>query len=135
MYAVIDTNVIVASLKTRHHDSATVRVMDAVYSGQVTPLVNDEILAEYREVLCRPHLKLDPAKCEYIVSLLADLADRFAPVPIEATMPDEDDRVFFEIALAGQEIADTHLVTGNAKHYPRADFIVSPAEFCEILGV
>jgi len=135
MYAVIDTNVIVASLKTRHHDSATVRVMDAVYSGQVTPLVNDEILAEYMEVLNRPHLKLNPAKCEYIVSLIADLAERFTRVPIEATMPDEDDRVFFEIAIAGQEIANTHLITGNAKHYPPADFVVSPAEFCDILGI
>jgi len=26
-------------------------------------------------------------------------------------------------------------VTGNAKHYPPADFIVSPAEFCDILGI
>jgi len=135
MYAVIDTNVIVASLKTRHHDSATVRVMDAVYSGQVTPLVNDAILAEYKEVLSRTHLKLDLAKCEYIVAFIADLAERFNPVPAEASMPDEDDRVFFEIALAGQGIADTHLVTGNAKHYPPADFVVSPAEFCDILGI
>lgn len=135
MYAVIDTNVIVASLKTRHHDSATARVMDAVYSGQVTPIVTDEILAEYKEVLTRPHLKLDPAKCEYIIALIADLAERFTPVPTEATMPDEDDRVFFEMALAGQEIADTHLVTGNMKHYPPADFVVSPAEFCDIVGI
>ena len=135
MYAVIDTNVIVASLKTRHHDSATARVMDAVYSRQVTPLVNDEILAEYKEVLNRPHLKLDSVKCEYVISLVSDLAERFTPIPTEANMPDEDDRVFFEIALAGQEIADTHLVTGNAKHYPPADFVVSPAKFCDILGV
>jgi predicted nucleic acid-binding protein len=44
--AVIDTNVIVASLLTKHHDSATAHVMDAVYSGVVTPLLNNEILAE-----------------------------------------------------------------------------------------
>ena len=75
MYAVIDTNVIVASLKTRHNDSATVRVMDAVYAGSVTPLVNNEIPEEYREVLNRPHLKLDSAKCEFIISLISDLAE------------------------------------------------------------
>lgn len=135
MYAVIDTNVIVASLKTRHHDSATVRVMDAVYSGQVTPIVNDEILAEYREVLKRPRLKLDPAKCEYIIALIDDLAERFAPASSEMPMPDEDDRVFFEVALAGLGVADTCLVTGNIKHYPPIDFVVSPAEFCDILGI
>lgn len=135
MYAVIDTNVIVASLKTRHHDSATVRVMDAVYSGQVTPIVNDEILAEYREVLKRPRLKLDPAKCEYLIALIDDLAERVAPASSEMPMPDEDDRVFFEVALAGLGVADTRLVTGNIKHYPPIDFVVSPAEFCDILGI
>lgn len=135
MYAVIDTNVIVASLKTRHHDSATVRVMDAVYSGQVTPIVNDEILAEYREVLKRPRLKLDPAKCEYIIALIDDLAERIAPASSEMPMPDEDDRVFFEVALAGLGVADTRLVTGNIKHYPPINFVVSPAEFCDILGI
>ncbi len=135
MYAVIDTNVIVASLKTRHHDSATVRVMDAVYSGQVTPIVNDKILAEYREVLNRPRLKLDPAKCEYIIALIDDLAERCAPASYEMPMPDEDDRVFFGVALAGLGVADTRLVTGNIKHYPPIDFVVSPAEFCDILGI
>ena len=50
-------------------------------------------------------------------------------------MPDEDDRVFFEVALAGLGVADTRLVTGNIKHYPPIDFVVSPAEFCDILGI
>ena len=56
VYAVIDTNVIVASLLTKHHDSATARVMDAVFSCKVVPLLNDEIIAEYRDVLHRKSL-------------------------------------------------------------------------------
>lgn len=135
MYAVIDTNVIVASLKTRHHDSATARVMDAVYSGLVTPLVNDDILTEYREVLSRPRLKLDSTKCEYIISLISDLAEWFDPLQTEAAMPDEDDRVFYEVALAGQEVDNTRLVTGNIKHYPQTAIVVTPAEFCRIAGI
>ena len=30
---------------------------------------------------------------------------------------------------------DPLLVTGNMKHYPPADFVVTPAEFCDILGI
>ena len=48
-----------------------------------------------------------------------------------ADFPDPDDKVFFCTALAG----DAHLVTGNMKHYPKADFIVTPAQFCEIVGI
>lgn len=130
IYAVIDTNVIVASLLTRNHDSATARVMNAVYEGKVIPLVCDEILGEYEEVLHRAQLKLDPAKCDYILSLIRDQAEPMHPVHTDASMPDEDDRVFFEVALAGQDVFDSRLVTGNIKDYPKADFVVSPSEFC-----
>jgi putative PIN family toxin of toxin-antitoxin system len=130
IYAVIDTNVIVSSLLTRNHDSATARVMNAVYDGKVIPLVCDEILGEYEEVLHRAQLKLDPAKCDYILSLIRDQAEPMHPVHTDASMPDEDDRIFFEIALAGQDVFDSRLVTGNIKDYPKADFVVSPSEFC-----
>ena len=130
IYAVIDTNVIVSSLLTRNHDSAPARVMNAVYEGKVIPLVCDEILGEYEEVLHRAQLKLDPAKCDYILSLIRDQAEPMHPVHTDASMPDEDDRIFFEIALAGQDVFDSRLVTGNIKDYPKADFVVSPSEFC-----
>ena len=130
IYAVIDTNVIVSSLLTRNHDSATARVMNAVYEGKVMPLVCDEILGEYEEELHRAQLKLDPAKCDYILSLIRDQAEPMHPVHTDASMPDEDDRIFFEIALAGQDVFDSRLVTGNIKDYPKADFVVSPSEFC-----
>ena len=130
IYAVIDTNVIVSSLLTRNHDSATARVMNAVYEGKVIPLVCDEILGEYEEVLHRAQLKLDPAKCDYILSLIRDQAEPMHPVHTDASMPDEDDRIFFEIALAGQDVFDSRLVTGNIKDYPKAYFVVSPSEFC-----
>ena len=130
IYAVIDTNVIVSSLLTRNHDSATARVMNAVYEGKVIPLVCNEILGEYEEVLHRAQLKLDPAKCDYILSLIRDQAEPMHPVHTDASMPDEDDRVFFEVALAGQDVFDSRLVTGNIKDYPKADFVVSPSEFC-----
>ena len=130
IYAVIDTNVIVASLLTRNHDSATARVMNAVYEGKVIPLVCDEILGEYEDVLQLVQLKLDPAKCDYILSLIRDQAEPMHPVHTDASMPDEDDRVFFEVALAGQDVFDSRLVTGNLKDYPKADFVISPSEFC-----
>lgn len=48
-------------------------------------------------------------------------------------MPDEKDRVFFEVALAGQS-DDAKLVTGNLKHFPNVGFVVTPAQLCEIIG-
>ena len=50
-YAVIDTNVIVSSFL--HHDSISGQVVDHVVSGRIIPLINQDILEEYSEVLRR----------------------------------------------------------------------------------
>ena len=47
--------------------------------------------------------------------------------------PDESDRVFFEVALAGERFA-AKLVTGNQKHYPQNPIVVTPAQMVALLG-
>jgi len=46
-------------------------------------------------------------------------------------MPDEDDRVFYEVTLSKD---DANLVTGNLKHFPKTPIVVTPAEMLEILS-
>ena len=53
------------------------------------------------------------------------------PTDSGETFPDPDDKVFFCTALAGA----SNLVTGNMRHYPKADFVVTPAQFCELAGI
>ena len=43
-----------------------------------------------------------------------------------------DDLVFYEVAMEKRD-DDAYLVTGNLKHYPIKDFIVTPAEMMEII--
>ena len=45
-------------------------------------------------------------------------------------MPDEDDRVFYEVALSEE---DSFLVTGNLKHFPKTPKVVTAAQMMEIL--
>ena len=67
IYAVIDTNVLVAALLSRHSDSATVQVVSAISEKGLRPLYNHEIIAEYKEVLSRPKFEF-PTKA--IASIL-----------------------------------------------------------------
>ena len=50
-YAVIDTNVIVSSLLV--NDSNPKKILDAIHIGIIIPLLNNQILSEYEEVLNR----------------------------------------------------------------------------------
>lgn len=108
------------------------RVMNAVFDGIVVPLYTSEILSEYRDVLYRPRLKLDRAKCDFAISYIVDAGRPLSPVPCDLDFPDEDDRVFYEVTLAGQEV-DASLVTGSLKNYPAIDFVMTPAEFCKLI--
>lgn len=109
---VLDTNVVVSGLLNPHGPSA--RVLDAVLDGRIKLVYDTRILAEYRDVLHRPRLKLKP---ETVSAFLAGLHSQMmvTPSPLAVTGPDADDIVFVEAALA---TTDRTIVTGNLADYP-----------------
>ena len=109
---VIDTNVVVSGLLVPHGPSA--RVLDAVLDGRVKLAYDARILAEYRDVLHRPRLKLAPARIQAFLTGLQSQT-MVTPRAINAFAPDADDVVFVEAALA---TTDKTIVTGNLAHYP-----------------
>ena len=53
IHAVIDTNVIVSALLTHNVESPTGQLIDAMLRDRITPLYNNDIINEYRDVLGR----------------------------------------------------------------------------------
>lgn len=130
--AVIDTNVIVSALLK--WDSIPGQVLQAVFEGDVVPVYNDEILAEYNLVLNRdkfhfPKDLLDATLCQ--IRQLGIAENEL--VEIVEKMPDPKDMVFYSVALAHGKTTETHLVTGNTKHFPATPVVVTPREFLEKL--
>ena len=129
--AVIDTNVLVSSFISKNTNSPTVRIIKAIIEDVFTPVYSDDILSEYEEVLGRGRFKLDPAAISILIQRIKEIGEAVSPIVSEEDFPDPDDKVFFCTALAG----DAQLVTGNIKHYPTAELVVTPAQFCEIAGI
>ena len=50
--------------------------------------------------------------------------------PYAGEMPDEDDRVFYEVCLSKE---DSFLVAGNLKHFPKEPQVITAAEMMKIL--
>ena len=101
IYAVIDTNVIVAAMMTRISDSSTLKVLQAIEDGLVTPICSPEILAEYREVLSRDKFRFDPVEVRETIDGILDAAVFLDRIESGLAFIDEKDRVFYEVALAG----------------------------------
>ena len=129
--AVIDTNVLVSSFISKNPNSPTVRIIKAIAEGIFTPVYSNDILSEYEEVLGRGHFKLAPSAISILIQRIKEIGEAVSPIDSEEDFPDPDDKVFFCTALAG----DAKLVTGNIKHYPPAELVVTPAQFCEIAGI
>jgi len=132
VYAVIDTNVFVAALLTKNNDSATVKVYEAIADGLITPLYHKDILDEYKEVLSRPKFRFSKEKIDAVLELIVKYGLEVFPKPTGEILIDMDDLIFYEVAMEKRE-DDSYLVTGNQKHYPVRDFIVTPAEMMEII--
>lgn len=130
IYAVIDTNVIVSALLSRHQDSATVKILDYLYGRAIVPVYNDEILEEYATVLRRTKFNFPESTiCATLEAIKAGgvKSDR---ISCEEQLPDPKDIVFYEVALS---VEDSYLVTGNTKHFPKKPFVVTPAEMLQII--
>ena len=132
VYAVIDTNVFVAALLTKNDDSATVRVYESIADGLITPLYHKDILREYEEVLSRPKFQFSKKKINDVLDMIVKYGVEVFPKPTGEILIDMDDLIFYEVAMEKRD-DDSYLVTGNQKHYPVRDFIVTPAEMMEII--
>lgn len=130
IYAVIDTNVWVSAMLTHHIQSATFKVMEAIFANRIIPLYNEEIIREYAEVLRRPKFGFSESDVSHFLETLKQIGIHSQRITSSEVFPDPKDIVFYEVALSKD---NTFLVTGNTKHFPKTPIVVTPAEMMEIL--
>ena len=68
-----------------------------------------------------------------VLELIVKYGVEVFPKPTGEIIIDMDDLIFYEVAMEKRE-DDSYLVTGNQKHYPVRDYIVTPAEIMEIIN-
>ncbi len=131
IYAVIDTNVFVSALLSRLPNTATVKLVRILFERGMCPLYNEEIIAEYQDVLHRRKFHFPSEAIDEIIKTVQDIGISSERISSDDFFPDPKDVVFYEVALS---IEDAYLVTGNTKHFPKKPIVVTPAEMLEILN-
>jgi len=127
--AVIDTNVLVSGLLSENGNPA--RIINAFKERQFNLIYNNEILAEYCDVLYRKKLGLEAKDIEILLDDIYRVGLSVIPSLSDEKFIDEDDKIFYDTAHTSGAI----LVTGNKKHFPVKSFILTPAEFLEVLFI
>jgi putative PIN family toxin of toxin-antitoxin system len=110
---IVDTNVVVAGLLTKHDASPVARILDGMLGAAFPFVLSEALLAEYRTVLVRPVLRklhgLTVAEVEVILTDLAQHAIVLTPLAAPPA-PDPGDQLLWELLAAR---ADLVLVTGD----------------------
>lgn len=132
LYVVVDTNVLVSALLSKKKDSATVQVVNALFDGEFIPLYHRDMIYEYEEVLHRSKFHFKETTIKIMINAIIQYGVEVFPQATGEVLVDMDDLIFYEVAMEKRE-EDTYLVTGNLKHYPIKNFIVTPAELLEII--
>ena len=132
-YVAIDTNVLVSAMLKNY--SIPSQVAAEALSGDIIPVLNDEIIAEYEDVLNRPKFRFDKKAVKVLLDELKKRAVYSDYGLIEDEIPDPKDVVFYAVLMEKKkEDDDAYLVTGNLKHFPVRTYIVTPREMMDIIN-
>ena len=130
-YVVVDTNVLVSALLSKHEDAATVQVLNRVFGDDVGFLYSNDIEKEYTEVLNRPRFNFPKESIDFLLGSIRKYGILVNPKASKTVLPDMKDLPFYELVLEKRE-DNAYLVTGNIKHFPKKPFIVTPNELLDI---
>jgi len=125
---VLDTNVVVSALMSPAGNPA--RILDMIFNGIIQVYHSESILFEYKDVLTRPSLKILPEKANRFFEIVCEIGTSVELIISTVQLPHENDRAFYDTARRCAAI----LITGNIKHYPAEDFIMTPREFLDLIS-
>jgi putative PIN family toxin of toxin-antitoxin system len=125
MRVALDTNVVVSAFLSPTGKPAAILRM--VLQNDLEICFDTAILTEYEQVLCRSKFagKISRPAIQRFFEIIYNLGVMINSTPSRASVPDESDRKFYDVAKAAGAV----LITGNRKHYPDEPFITDPAAF------
>ena len=129
---VIDSNILVAGALMPQGLQRSVLVIAMAKPAHL--YFSSKILAEYKELLSRPEIRIRASLRNQLLQLLQNQARVLKPSRRLKVTSDPDDNIFLEGADAAR--AD-YLITGNLRHFPRfwkQTKIVSSREFLDLVS-
>lgn len=129
IYAILDTNILVSALLTKHSDASTVKVFQNTLTGKITPIYNDIIIGEYNDVLKRKKFKFEHQLVDVIIGYILKYGISVDYTPTNIILSDPKDEPIYQAYYVTQNTHNSFLVTGNLKHFPTEPQIISATEF------
>ena len=124
MKVILDTNIFVSALLSPQGLSA--KLLNLLFDKKLTIVYDNNIFAEYLDVLNRDKFMLDKELVNLIMDFISKEGEYIIAGFQNVQFTDEDDKVFYEVFKGGDV---DYLITGNKKHFPNEENIVTAREF------
>ncbi|MEZ3487061.1 MAG: putative toxin-antitoxin system toxin component, PIN family [Lachnospiraceae bacterium] len=131
IYAVIDTNVLVSAMLRSM--SVPGSIIEFALCGTIIPVLNKEIVWEYRNVLMRDKFHLTEEIVEGMIQSLEEQGEYMNPEYSYIELPEPKDTIFYVVVMEKRKEEDAYLITGNIRHFPTEYYIVTPREMLDII--
>jgi putative PIN family toxin of toxin-antitoxin system len=128
MTVVLDTNIIVSALLNSNGIPA--KVLALVLNGKIKILYDNRIIFEYIDVLSRKDFGFDNETINDLIGCFKNDGEFVNSEYIPIQFIDEADKKFYEVHKSGKS---QYLITGNIKHFPKEQGIISPKSFLETI--
>ena len=132
IFVILDTNVVVSYFLSKK-ESPPAYVINEVLEGRIVPVYNCYLIDEYRKVLSREEFDLDKSIVDSILDVIQSSGFGIESFESMITLPDKKDVPIFELALLTRDV-NAFLVTGNLKHFPKVNFVVTPKQMMDLLS-
>lgn len=126
MNVVIDTNVIISGLL--NSKGLPGQIINLILLEKLTLLFDNRVIEEYYNVLNREKFGLSKDIIDPLMDFIKREGNFIVSEPLQIKFEDEDDKKFLEVAISGNA---EYLITGNKKHFPDNNIIVTPREYFE----
>lgn len=107
--------------------------MELVFGGTIIPVLNRDIIKEYRDVLLRSKFHLTEDIVADVIDVIETNGLFVEANALDIVLPDPKDKVFYEVVMEERKDEDAYLVTGNIRHFPQKPFIVTPRQMLDIV--
>ena len=123
MNVVLDTNILVSAFWSPNGKAAY--VVKQIIDGKINLCCDNRILSEYREVLLRPKFQFDRWQINSLLEFFEKDGIVVPDLLPDIFFADDSHIIFFEVA----KFCNATLVTGNLKHFPNDDSIISLTDY------
>jgi putative PIN family toxin of toxin-antitoxin system len=127
MKVVLDTNIIVSAFINPR--GAPGEIISLLLSKKITVCYDNKIFSEYVAVLKNSKFNFDNILVDEFLDFVKENGEYITAEPQKVKFEDEDDKAFYDAYKSSDA---KYIITGNKKHFPKEENIITPREYIEL---